>query len=933
MVDRIVHRLSTPVAVVVAIALMALIWMVAMPPSAGPDEPSHIVRGAALVRGMLEGETLEADTVIYYFELPADIAFPAPNCYAFQPDVPASCATSVEVPSGEGILFTKSTDYPIWGHLLPGVGTLVPGEAGNMLARLLDSLVPILLIGASTVVAARRGALVGGALLLALTPMVWFTVAVVNPSGYVIAGGVGLWTALLTLSGEPPDRPVSARTATWLGAVSWAAMVLPRRDGLVYAALVLSIVILFAQPDLRRIGRGPLVVVGGSTLATLAWAFASDTTSSKALFVAPLAPVAAVGFRRVWRPDALRTRSARIGAGVGLAVVGLLGLLVVMDRRADGFDRAALRAAISRSGTNLRQAVGDLGWLDTPVPESSVFLWLLALGMLAGVALLEGSRRLLAAAATVVGIGVVAAWTLTMLQNDPTGTYWQGRYYLPLLVGAPILLGAVRLDHARARRLGLAVGGVGMVVVNIALAQAMRRFGVGTTGSLSPFDWHTYDALVPPAVLLVLHVVVSAALVLAVIGLADRSARPSPGVNVVGYHHVTSGVGRIAREVHASLVAAGVPCTVVDVVATDSPQRREPQPANGPIHDTTVAVVPALQLPTAIHDLPDLAATHDRLVGYFFWELDVVPDEHLPAISMVDEIWAPTEFVRGAYAGADGDTPVRLAPTRIESPVVDDDAVARWRAVFLGASTPSSPGVPAEDAPFVFLTSLDLFSVIERKNPRGTIDAFRAAFDASTAGGTDVRLVVKTINGDQRPDDLASIVAAADADPRITVIDEYVDDADLHAMIAAADCFVSLHRSEGLGLHLADAMWLGTPVIATRWSGNLDLMDDDSAALVDAELVGVSDGRGAYPETARWAAPDIDQAASFMRRLVAEPMTAQQLAGAARARMEGQPERAEIGRSLAAALGLDVPSDAVDSQLGAEDRRDESRAVSTARIP
>ncbi len=90
------------------------------------------------------------------------------------------------------------------------------------------------------------------------------------------------------------------------------------------------------------------------------------------------------------------------------------------------------------------------------------------------------------------------------------------------------------------------------------------------------------------------------------------------------------------------------------------------------------------------------------------------------------------------------------------------------------------------------------------------------------------------------------------------------------ALVAAADCMVSLHRSEGLGLHLAEAMWLGTPVIATRYSGNLDFMNDDNSLLIDFDLVNVEHGEGVYPSSAKWAAPDLDQAAAAMRRIASD---------------------------------------------------------------
>jgi glycosyltransferase involved in cell wall biosynthesis len=358
------------------------------------------------------------------------------------------------------------------------------------------------------------------------------------------------------------------------------------------------------------------------------------------------------------------------------------------------------------------------------------------------------------------------------------------------------------------------------------------------------------------------------------------------GVNVLGYHHVTSGLGEAARQITTSLHAAGVETRTIDVIHTGSPRRRDPEPVPDELFAHTIAVVTASELPAVWASLPTLRAATKFLVGYWFWELAAAPSTHRVAIDLVDEIWAPTRFIRDAYTGSG--TPVRLTPLYLAEPSTTDDDVRRWRQV-LGTES------------FHFVTSLDLLSIIHRKNPIGTIEAFVRAF----AGEPDaaVRLTLKILNGDERPTDLETIVDAAEADTRISVLSEHLDAVDHTSLIAAADCFVSLHRSEGLGLQLADAMWLGTPVLATRYGGNVDFMDDSCAALVDAELIPVGDGRGAYPDDAVWAAPDLGAAARWMRRVANDEATRSQLSSRARTRMSGQASKAEFGSSYACAFG------------------------------
>ena len=501
-----------------ALVIMVSAWILGAPRSAGPDEPGHNVRAGALVRGQLDGIRLPGDSVQRGFELPAHVGFPPPNCFAFESYTPASCAADLTAPAGTGIGATRAASYQVWGHLAAGVGTLAPASIAPWSARAADALIPMLLVAASIMLAARRGVLGVGATMLAITPMAWFMFATVNPNGLTIAGGLAAWTGLSALA--PPDGSAgiaAGRSAAWLTAIGWAALVLSRRDGLIWGALILALALLVMSVGLRvlaqRIGSGPLVLIGVSTLATLAWAARSETNDARALFLTPLVPIAAVLARRVWWKLADR-RAALRWAVCGLAALGgVVMMIAVMSTRANGFDRLVLRLVIGETGTSLRQAIGVLGWLDTPVPTSVMFLCVLAIGALGGAAVLGDERQVGAGMVAVLGAGVLVSWTLTMLQNNDFGVYWQGRYYLPLLVGIPVLGARLRLDPAAARRLGLAVLVAGLVVANLGLAAMMRRFAGGIAGTLVPWEWDTYGAPVPPVVMLALHLAASGVIV------------------------------------------------------------------------------------------------------------------------------------------------------------------------------------------------------------------------------------------------------------------------------------------------------------------------------------------------------------------------------------------------------------------------------------
>ena len=377
---------------------------------------------------------------------------------------------------------------------------------------------------------------------------------------------------------------------------------------------------------------------------------------------------------------------------------------------------------------------------------------------------------------------------------------------------------------------------------------------------------------------------------------ADRwSTAPSlasSGVNLVGYLTRESSLGDVARRVGRALEDAGIAVAPLAVERTASPRLDASEQLAGAIaHRHSLAVVNADQFPALAMDHPELFAADTRLVGYWFWELEHVPAQMRQAASLVDEIWVGSTFVADAFRAA-VDTPVRHVPIPVAAPIASD----RDRASF--------PVLAPFGERFVFGVVFDHFSVTERKNPVGVIEAFRRAFEPDEGPV----LVVKSMNASKRWPQHQHVVAAAGGRPDIVLWDEHLDRDDHMSFIANVDALVALHRSEGLGLHLAEAMWLGTPVIATRYSGNLDFMDDDCSILIDASLVPVERGEGVYPPEATWADPDLDQAAAAMRSLASDPTRCAALASAGRARMGRQPTLADTGRSIAALLGIEMAS-------------------------
>jgi glycosyltransferase involved in cell wall biosynthesis len=276
-----------------------------------------------------------------------------------------------------------------------------------------------------------------------------------------------------------------------------------------------------------------------------------------------------------------------------------------------------------------------------------------------------------------------------------------------------------------------------------------------------------------------------------------------------------------------------------------------------------------------------------RLIGYWAWELARIPDLWISALDEVDEVWTPSDFVSDAVR-RHTDKPVRTVP----HPVVQGRRGSPRRAHFgLGNQ-------------FVVLTMFSFASSFQRKNPIAAVKAFKLAF----GNAADRLLIVKVSQAHESPEEMAMLVAAIGDAPNIRIEQRMLSDDDRLDLIASADVLLSLHRSEGFGLVMAEAMAAGVAVVATNWSGNLDFMDETSALLVPFRMISVADCKGVYDEREQWADPDVAVAAAYLQAVAADPARYEDMRRAARAMVE---ER----------LGLEGFRDAVLSPLGPPRRR------------
>jgi glycosyltransferase involved in cell wall biosynthesis/SAM-dependent methyltransferase len=335
-----------------------------------------------------------------------------------------------------------------------------------------------------------------------------------------------------------------------------------------------------------------------------------------------------------------------------------------------------------------------------------------------------------------------------------------------------------------------------------------------------------------------------------------------PGIRVAGYLRAESGVGQLGRLAVATAQCAGLTTsTYVDSTAVS--RQTHPFDPSGPDFNVNLICVNADELPNFAKRVGQRFFADHYTIGLWAWETEDFPARFAPSFDYVDEVWSISEFARQAIASA-STKPVYAFPL----PIVEPKIAARLSR--------SELGLPEG---FLFLFCFDMLSIFERKNPLGLIEAFSEAFRP----GEGPTLVIKVINGALELGSLERLKQAAGQRRDVVVIDEYLEHEANAALMAACDCYVSLHRSEGFGLTMAEAMALGKPVIATGYSGNLDFMTSETVYLVPWTYGTVPAGCSPYPAGARWADPDLEVAARFMREVFEHPWRATELGEKAKA--------------------------------------------------
>jgi len=381
--------------------------------------------------------------------------------------------------------------------------------------------------------------------------------------------------------------------------------------------------------------------------------------------------------------------------------------------------------------------------------------------------------------------------------------------------------------------------------------------------------------------------------------IGARVARRA-GVNVVGYLRGELGIGESARLMLEALTAGDIPHATMSVDRhLQSRQSATYQAAlKGTPYDTTLLCVNADMTPTVAASIPALLRGSFR-IGMWYWEVEDFPLSQHGGFRHIDEVWVASDFVRRAI---ERHSPV---PVRTITPPLPQPRPTAGR-------TRADLGLP--ERPF-FLFSFDFLSTVERKNPWGLVDAFQAAFSP----GEGPLLVIKSINADRRPDQAERLRLLVTGSPDILLLESYLGAEDRDALVALCHCYVSLHRSEGLGLTMAEAMAFGKPVIATGYSGNLEFMTEANSFLVPWTPASIPARCEPYPPGSTWAEPDLQAAARLMRQVLDDPELAESHGRQAAEDVRSLHSPEIAGRAIAARLAELVPARRARRRPGARD--------------
>lgn len=325
-----------------------------------------------------------------------------------------------------------------------------------------------------------------------------------------------------------------------------------------------------------------------------------------------------------------------------------------------------------------------------------------------------------------------------------------------------------------------------------------------------------------------------------------------PGINYVGYLKARSGLGQGSRLLGRAVRETKYDYTAIDTKYGETKSYEETEfdnelSTNFPYNINLFHVQPHTNFEVAISQIgiDNLKGRYN--IGYWVYEIENIPKKWHDSFKYVNEIWTPSEFASNAFRKV-SPVPVYTMPYGVETK--KNEKLTR-------------KDFELPEDKFIYLCLYDPKSSVERKNPQAVINAFKKAFKDNDE---EVFLVIKMNKATQ--EDVDILKNELEGIKNYKIFTESLPQEDLYSLISLCDVYVSLHRSEGFGLVMAEAMSLGTVCIATNYSSNLDFMNKDNSLLVDYKMIKTGLKKHyLYQYNDLWADADVDQASDYMLKL------------------------------------------------------------------